>query len=218
MNRILIPLIAAGMLGGCGVFRPVGENIAEIQPRASQEEFDAWAMSMKGGNILETAANLNAWATANITYTPDGLIDYPKAARVTFKIRQGDCDDFAALYAEALMRNGSTGDVKIFCAYPPSKRGHAVALFRGNDGLDHHISNWPDVRGGVAPLADGRPDYPALAATLYPDWIRYRVYDADMNQIEDTWRPTTSTQGNIMYNPCPTDTHTERGTLIPPAF
>lgn len=178
MRGVIAAFLTACVLSvyGCGVFRPLRENLAVFQEKADQAEFDAWANSMRGANIIETAMNMSAWAQANMVYKPDGVIDYPRDYLVTFKLRSGDCDDFSSMFMAALMRNGSTGDARLMSVRKPGS-GHAVCAFRAENGLLYHISNWPGLRGGYE-------TYKELASTVYQDWVYYQVVDFDMQLLE----------------------------------
>ena len=174
MRSLIVALAAAGLLGGCGVFRPFRENVAVLQDRATQEEFDAWADSMKGADAFSTAQNLAAWGKANITYVADGVVDYPRDYLVTFKRRSGDCDDFSSMYMAALMRAGFDADL---LSVWHSGGGHAVCAFKHGN-FYYHISNWSDMVWG------GAADRRALSSTVYSDWTRYVVRNFDMEEIE----------------------------------
>lgn len=183
MRRLTLVLFLLVTLTGCAVFQHPRETLKDFQTKASQEDFDAWAESIKGPTVQATMGNYLVWHDANMTYTPDGVYDYPRHYLVTFAAKAGDCDDTASMLMAALYRAGGYGNFQpvMLSVFHPGG-GHAVCVAKDDaTGWFYAASNWPRVFGPCATIRD-------LAGLIYPDWTRYRMFDFDIDVIEEVNR------------------------------
>lgn len=154
-NGIVIALLLSLVLCGCS---------ESLFYRADPADFDAWVESMRGLDEGSAVRAISDWMHSNMRYEPDGLIDYPKPVERAWN-QSGDCEDFALVACVALHRLGFS-DYRIVSVFTADK-GHAVC----SNGL-FFLGNWyPHTYVGLP------GNWPAVARSVYPDWVRVTVRD-----------------------------------------
>lgn len=162
------------LLAGC-LFKVAHEaQEAVFVTEQDERDYGDWVSTKRGPSGLSSLYALHRWARDNVEYRPDGVIDFPNAAVMTFKYKRGDCDDHAMLFIDALNLMGFDG--KMLTVWHPSG-GHSVCLVLDPSGF-YHASNWPVIYGPFTTIEEA-------ASSIYPDWTKAVLRDRMMKNTQE---------------------------------
>jgi hypothetical protein len=157
--------------GGC-LLRHQSRGAMLFHDSATTEELDAWVASMKGATPHASMFNLWKWWQDNGTYVPDGIINYPRDPRVTYKIKTGNCNDTSFLFTYAAKRMAQFDE----CYFATVVSVHSVCLVKIGD-FWYHFSNWNT--GIYGPFADKDE-----AANTVSPGRKFALWSDDLTLIE----------------------------------
>lgn len=116
--KYLITIFALLVLSGCGVTTDIIPSADNSQDKDTLDQVVS---------KLDTPEKCFEWMQNNFTYTPDICHeDEYRPAQETFKLRTGDCDDYAMFAEYVLSQHGyNTYILSVFNA----TNGHAVCVY-----------------------------------------------------------------------------------------
>jgi len=165
-------LVASSLVTGGCLLRHESRAALLFHDSVTTEELDAWVASMKGATPHDSMRNLWQWWQDNGTYVADGVINYPRDPRVTYKIKTGNCNDTSYLFTYAAKRMAQFDEVYFATVVSV----HSVCLVRTGD-FWYHFSNWtPGVYGPFA-------DKDAAANTVSPG-RKFALWSDDLTLVE----------------------------------